>query len=312
MERTALVIIGSGPAGLTAAIYAARADLAPVVFEGIEPGGQLTKTTEVENYPGFPDGIMGPELMDKFKEQAERFGAKFIQDIVVDVDLSERPFKVTYDEDDVIIADAIIIATGASARWLGLESEEALKGRGVSACATCDGFFFRDKKVAVIGGGDTALEDALFLTRFASEVLVIHRRDELRASKYMQERGFNNPKITFVWDSVPEDILGDESTGVTGIRLQNVKTGAITDIELNGVFVAIGHHPNTEFLKGQLPVDNTGFLKVKHGTSETEVPGVFASGDVKDPKYKQAITAAGFGCMAALEAQEFLEMNPLD
>ncbi|MBN1878548.1 thioredoxin-disulfide reductase [bacterium] len=310
-ERVQLVIIGSGPAGLTAAIYAARANLDPIVFEGIQPGGQLMITTDIENFPGWPDGVNGPELMENCRKQAERFGSRLIQEEVQEVDLSKRPFSITYGDGKQLLADALIVASGASARWLNIESEQRLRGHGVSACATCDGFFFSDKKVAIIGGGDTAMEEAIHLTRFASEVIVIHRRNELRASPYMQERAMRNKKIKFVWDSIVDEILGDPSTGVTGLRLKNIKTNVMSRLDLDGVFVAIGHTPNTSFLKGQLPVDDSGFIKCGRGDVASCIPGVFVAGDVRDARYRQAITAAGTGAMAAIEAQDFLEMYPV-
>ena len=310
-NRVRMAIIGSGPAGLTAAIYAARANLAPVVFEGTQPGGQLTITTEIENFPGFPEGIMGPELMENCREQAKRFGAKLISDEVTSIDLSSRPFVITYGGGDIMKADVVVIATGASARWLNMESEQKLRGHGVSACATCDGFFFMGKRVAVIGGGDTAMEDATHLTRFASEVLVIHRRDELRASKAMETRARRNDKIKFVWDSVVDECIGEPETGLQAIMIRNVKTDVVSRLDVDGLFIAIGHTPNTGFLKGQLPLDESGFINCERGDVMSCVPGVFVAGDVRDPRYRQAITAAGMGCMAALEAQEFLEEYPL-
>jgi thioredoxin reductase (NADPH) len=310
-KRVQVVIIGSGPAGLTAAIYAARAKLNPIVFEGAQPGGQLMITTEIENFPGWPDGINGPELMENCRKQAERFGSELISEEVTDVDLSKRPFTVTYGDDNHIFADVLIIASGASARWLEIESEQRLRGHGVSACATCDGFFYSGKRVAVIGGGDTAMEEAIHLTRFAEEVIVVHRRDELRASRYMQDRAKRNKTIKFVWDSVVDEILGDAKTGVTGVRIQNVKTGVFSRIDVDGVFVAIGHHPNTAFVKDQLPLDESGFIKCERGDVASCVAGVFVAGDVRDSRYRQAVTAAGTGCMAAIEAQEFLEVNPI-
>jgi thioredoxin reductase (NADPH) len=310
-KRVQMVIIGSGPAGLTAAIYAARAKLKPVVFEGNQPGGQLIITTEIENFPGWPDGVNGPELMENCRKQAERFGAELIQEEVTEVELGKRPFIVRYGDGQEILSDVLIIASGASARWLNMESEQRLRGHGVSACATCDGFFFSEKRVAVIGGGDTAMEEAIHLTRFATEVIVIHRRDELRASKYMQDRALRNKKIKFVWDSVVEDILGEANTGVTGLKLRNVKTNVTSRLDIDGVFVAIGHNPNTQFLKGQLPLDNSGFIKCDRGDVASCISGVFIAGDVRDSRYRQAVTAAGMGCMAAIEAQEFLEMNPI-
>lgn len=310
-SKTELAIIGSGPSGLTAAIYAARANLEPIVFEGIEPGGQLITTTLVENFPGFPEGIMGPELMENMRQQAQRFGARLIPDIVNEINLDNRPFKLNYGDNQIMSCSAVVIATGASAKWLNLASEQKMRGRGVSSCATCDGFFFRGKKVAVVGGGDTAMEDALHLTRFASEVLLIHRRDSLRASKYMQLRVMENPKIKLIWNSQVVEVLGNDSTGVTGIKVLNVQSGLVADIPIDGLFVAIGHNPNTGFLKGQLTLDSNGFIQVKRGEVETSIPGVYVAGDVIDPRFRQAITAAGMGCMAAIRVQEFLETNPI-
>ena len=300
-----VLIIGSGPAGDTAALYASRAELNPLVVEGITPGGQLTITTDVENYPGFPEGVMGPELMVKFREQAERFGARYVTGNVTGVDFSARPFSIEVDEEDSYYAKTVIITSGATAMFLGIPGESELMGRGVSACATCDGFFFRNKELVVVGGGDTAMEESTFLTKFASKVHVVHRRDQLRASKVMQERAFNNPKIDFIWDTVVEEVLGVEEGEVKGVRLRNVKSNEVIERPIDGVFMAIGHKPNTEPFVGQLEVNEAGYI-VTHDGTKTSVPGVFASGDVQDWVYRQAVTAAGTGCMAAIDAEHFL------
>ncbi len=302
-----LIIIGSGPAGYTAAIYASRAMLEPIVFEGIQPGGQMTITTDVENYPGFAEVIQGPWLMEQMKAQAEAVGTQLIADTITDLDLSRRPFTMTSDSGKRYSADAVIIATGAQARWLGLPSEEKYKGFGVSACATCDGFFYRDKRVLVVGGGNTAAEEALFLTNFASKVTLIHRRDELRAEKILQSRIFKHPKIDVVWDTVLDEVLGGGTPpGVTGARLKNAKTGAVSEVEAEGIFIAIGHAPSTELVKDKLELKPNGYLLTAPDSTSTDIEGVFAAGDVTDDIYRQAVTAAGQGCMAALEAEKYL------
>jgi thioredoxin reductase (NADPH) len=303
-EARSVVILGSGPAGYTAALYAARANLSPLVLKGLEAGGQLMLTTEVENYPGFADGIMGPELMDAMEKQAARFDAEIVGQSATRVDLSERPFGV-WAGDQEWRARTLIIATGASAKWLGIPGEERLRGRGVSACATCDGFFFRDRELVVVGGGDTAMEEATFLTKFASKVTIVHRREEFRASKIMQDRALSNAKVSVIWDSVLDEIAGDGA--VTGVRLRNVRTGEVTDLPTDGVFMAIGHTPNTDLLRGQLELTPDGYVPVEEPTTRTSVPGVFAAGDVTDVIYRQAVTAAGQGCKAAIDAERFLE-----
>lgn len=309
MEPRNVIIIGSGPAGWTAAIYAARADLKPILFEGPQPGGQLTTTTEVENFPGFPQGILGQELMAKMREQALRFGTEIVSETVTAVDFSARPFKVTAG-DKTYEAQTVIVSTGATARRLGLESEKALYGKGVSACATCDGFFFRGKTVVIVGGGDSAMEEANFLTRFATKVYLAHRRDAFRASKVMQERTFANPKIEVLWNTAIDEILGVEVGHVTGVRLKDTVTGETRELQLDGVFAAIGHEPNVALFKGVLELDEKNYIKTIPGSTRTNIDGVFAAGDVQDAKYRQAISAAGTGCMAALEAEKLLAESP--
>ena len=312
-HHSKVLIVGSGAAGYTAAIYASRANLKPALVRGIQPGGQLTITTDVENYPGFAEAVQGPWLMDQIHEQAKNVGTEMFEDIIVEADLSGRPFRAVGDSGAVYTADTLIIATGASARWLGLESEQKFSGYGVSACATCDGFFFREKPVAVIGGGNTAVEEALFLTNFATKVSLIHRRDELRADKILQDRLFGNDKIEPVWDSVLEEVLGtDNPPGVTGARIKNVKSGEVSELSVEGIFIAIGHDPNTELFKGQLDMDDDGYIITAPDSTATSVPGVFATGDVQDKVYRQAVTAAGTGCMGALEAERFLAENPVE
>jgi len=308
--HTKVLILGSGPAGCTAAIYAARANLEPILVAGLQPGGQLTITTEIENFPGFAEAVQGPWLMEQMQAQAEHVGARFLYDTIVDVDLSKRPFVAKGDSGDDYIGDTLIICTGASARWLGIESEQKYQGYGVSACATCDGFFFRNKEVAVIGGGNSAVEEAIYLAGIASKVTLIHRRDSLRAEKIAQDRLFANPKVQVIWDSVVDEILGEGNPpGVTGLRLKNVKSGETNDISLDGVFIAIGHNPNTELFKDAVTVDDEGYIITAAGATSTNIPGVFAAGDVQDKIYRQAVTAAGTGCMAALEAERFLAIH---
>jgi len=299
-----LIILGSGPAGYTAAIYAARANMNPVVIQGIQPGGQLTTTTDVDNYPGYKDGVQGPQMMEDFREQAERFGTKIVWDHITEVDFSSRPYRLKGDEGEYA-CDALIISTGASAKYLGLPSEEAFSGRGVSACATCDGFFYRDREVAVIGGGDTAVEEALYLSNICSKVTLVHRRDELRAEKIMQDKLFAAKNVEIAWNSVLDEVLGDDS-GVTGMRLKSTVDGSTTEIDVHGVFIAIGHKPNTDFLGDAIEKDDAGYILTKGKSTQTSVEGVFAAGDVADPVYRQAVTSAGTGCMAALDAERWL------
>jgi thioredoxin reductase (NADPH) len=308
-----VVIIGSGPAGYTAAIYAARALRKPLLIAGLQPGGQLTITTDVENYPGFADVIQGPWLMEQMRAQAQHVGTEIVEDLIVKVELDKRPFRLTGDSGQVYLADALIIATGAQAKWLGLPSEQKFQGFGVSACATCDGFFFRGKEVAVVGGGNSAVEEALYLANIASKVTLIHRRDSLRAERVLQERLFAHPKIEVVWDSAVDEIVGaQEPLGVSGVVIKNLKTGASEERKVDGVFVAIGHAPATELFKGQVAMKENGYIIVKPGTTETNIPGVYAAGDVADETYRQAVTAAGLGCMAALEADKYLAAQDID
>jgi thioredoxin reductase (NADPH) len=305
-----LVIIGSGPAGYTAAIYAARAMLEPILIQGIQPGGQLTITTDVENYPGFADVIQGPWLMEQMEKQATHVGTRIVTDLVTRLETTQRPFRLTCDSGDVYLADTVILATGAQARWLGLPSEETFKGFGVSACATCDGFFYRGKEVVVVGGGNTAVEEALFLTNFASQVTLVHRRDHFRAERILQERLFKHPKIKVIWDSAIDEIRGDNNPSkVTHVRLKNVKTGTLTEMKADGVFIAIGHAPSTDLVVGQVKLKPSGYVEVAPNSTATSVPGLFAAGDVADEVYRQAVTAAGLGCMAALEAERFLALR---
>ena len=305
-----VVIIGSGPAGYTAAIYAARAMLEPILIQGIQPGGQLTITTDVENYPGFADVIQGPWLMEQMEKQAVHVGTRIVSDLVIKLDTSQRPFRLTCDSGDVYLADVVILATGAQARWLGLPSEVKFQGGGVSACATCDGFFYRNKEVVVVGGGNTAVEEALYLTNHASQVTIVHRRDHFRAERILQERLFKHPKIQVIWDSAVDEICGTENPNkVTHVRLKNVKTGALTDVKTDGVFIAIGHAPATELVKDQIKLKPSGYVEVAPNSTATSVPGLFAAGDVADETYRQAVTAAGLGCMAALEAERFLALR---
>jgi len=305
-----VVIIGSGPAGYTAAIYAARAMLEPILIQGMQAGGQLTITTDVENYPGFADVIQGPWLMEQMEKQAVHVGTRIISDLVIKLDTSQRPFRLTCDSGDVYLADAVILATGAQARWLGLPSEVKFQGGGVSACATCDGFFYRNKEVVVVGGGNTAVEEALYLTNHASQVTIVHRRDHFRAERILQERLFKHPKIKVIWDSAVDEICGTENPNkVTHVRLKNVKTGALTDVKTDGVFIAIGHAPATELVKDQIKLKPSGYVETAPNSTATSVPGLFAAGDVADETYRQAVTAAGLGCMAALEAERFLALR---
>ena len=306
IQHHRMIILGSGPAGLTAAIYAARAILKPVVVSGREAGGQLMITTDVENYPGFPEGIKGPEMMELLKKQALRFGTKFFSGDVIGIDLRQRPFKLNIENKDTLTCDSLIISSGASARWLGLDSEKEYSGKGVSACATCDGFFFRDQDVGVVGGGDTALEEALYLANMCNSVTLIHRRDELRGSKIMQKRAIDHEKISFFWDTVVEEVLGNPEGGMTSLKVRNVKTDEVSEHPFTGLFIAIGHTPNTSLFKDKLELDENGYIQVTPGTTYTSIEGVFASGDVQDHVYRQAVTAAGTGCMAAIDAERWL------
>ena len=310
IHHTKVLILGSGPAGCTAAIYAARANLSPLLVAGLQPGGQLTITTDVENFPGFAEAIQGPWLMEQMQKQAEHVGTQFLYDIITEVDLSKRPFVAQGDSGDTYVADTLIISTGATARWLGIESEKTFQGFGVSACATCDGFFYRGKEVVVVGGGNSAVEEAIYLAGIASKVTLVHRRDSLRAEKIAQDRLFANPKVSVVWDSVVDEILGGGNPpGVTGVRLKNMKSGELSNLSCDGVFIAIGHSPNTELFKGALTIDDEGYIITTPGSTTTNIPGVFAAGDVQDKIYRQAVTAAGTGCMAALEVERFLAIH---
>ena len=312
-QHSKVLVLGSGPAGYTAAIYAARANLEPILIQGLEPGGQLSITTDVENYPGFAEAVQGPWLMEQMQAQAENVGTRIVTDIIVEADLSRRPFRCTGDSGALYSGDTLVIATGASARWLGVEGEAKFRGFGVSACATCDGFFFRDKDVVVVGGGNTAVEEAMFLTNFASKVTLVHRRDALRAEKILQDRLFANPKIEVLWDRVVDEVLGTEAPlGVTGVRVENVKSSKASELAIDGLFVAIGHDPATGLFKGQLDMDAEGYILTRPDSTATGVPGVFAAGDVKDKVFRQAVTAAGMGCMAALEAEKFLAEGEAD
>ena len=309
-HHTKVLILGSGPAGCTAAIYAARANLEPMLVAGMQRGGQLTITTDVENFPGFAEAVQGPWLMEQMQAQAEHVGTRFMDDMITSIDLSKRPFQAVGDSGDTYSGDTVIICTGATARWLGIESEQKFSGFGVSACATCDGFFFRNKEVVVVGGGNSAVEESIYLAGIASKVTLVHRRDSLRAEKIAQDRLFANPKVSVVWDSAIDEILGDSNPpGVTGVRLKNVKTGALSELKVDGVFIAIGHSPNTDLFKGALEMDHEGYLVTTPGSTTTNIPGVFAAGDVQDKIYRQAVTAAGTGCMAALEAERFLTVH---